>query len=179
MCMSGEISVNNKVSPSATVALSNKKITQQKETTKCFDEGDYYSTEKNEFDPTKGEQALWRAVITQALMDAGSNSNKTELKYEKAQAIAWLSGRSSDFHEVCALAGLEPSYVKRKAREAIERGCIWREEMKVVSSESKIVGEVPKISKERFKNYRTENENIVIETKSLLPQTYAVHQQTW
>ncbi len=77
----------------------------------------------------RGEQALWRAVITQALMDAGNDSAKPEMRYEKAQAIAWLGSNHQDFHTVCALAELEPSYVRRKAREALRRGCNWRAEM--------------------------------------------------
>lgn len=75
-----------------------------------------------------GHKALWRAVITQALMDAGSNSKKIEMKKIKMKAVSWLNGDSEDFYEVCALAGLEASYVKRKAKEAIKNGCKWRME---------------------------------------------------
>ena len=77
--------------------------------------------------PSKGEEALWRAVITQALMDAGSHSTKREMRFVKAQAIAWLAGTSQDFHDVCALAGLPADYVRGKAREAIAKNCAWRQ----------------------------------------------------
>ncbi|MCP5362189.1 MAG: hypothetical protein H6908_06125 [Hyphomicrobiales bacterium] len=79
----------------------------------------------------RGEQALWRAVITQALMDAGSDSSKPEMKYDRAQAVAWLAGTTKDFHTVCAYAGLDAVYVREKAREAIRRGCVWRGEQAV------------------------------------------------
>lgn len=82
----------------------------------------------NDDEEKKGEIALWRAVITQALMDAGSKSNKSEMRYNRAQAISWLSGTGPDFNTVCSLAGFEPEYVIKKAREAIKRGCIWRKE---------------------------------------------------
>ncbi len=72
------------------------------------------------------ETSLWRAVITQALMDAGSNSAKMELRKEKARAIAWLSGVSEEFDLVCHLANLPPHYVRKKAKEAMARGCKWR-----------------------------------------------------
>ena len=72
--------------------------------------------------------ALWKAVITQALMDAGSNSKKPAMKKAKAQAISWLNGNSDDFAEVCIMAGLDPQNVKEKAKEAIKRGCKWRVE---------------------------------------------------
>jgi|GEM_PF-1905190 len=77
-----------------------------------------------------GEEAVWKAVITQALMDAGSNNIKPELKKEKAYAISWLNGDSDDFYEVCIMANLDPSYVKEQAKEAIKRGCTWRKESK-------------------------------------------------
>ena len=73
------------------------------------------------------EVAMWRGVITQALMDAGSNSKKPEYRRIKAEAISWLSGISDDFYEVCRNADLCPIYVKKKAKEAISRGCVWRQ----------------------------------------------------
>jgi hypothetical protein len=84
--------------------------------------------EQNSDNPC-GYRALWRAVITQALMDAGSNSKKIEFRKEKARAISWLNGDSEDFSDVCALAGLDAGYVKKKAKEAIKNGCKWREEV--------------------------------------------------
>jgi hypothetical protein len=85
-----------------------------------------YSDFPEVFDHTKGEKSLWRAVITQALMDAGSNSTKREMRLIQAQAISWLSGMSPDFKEVCDLADYSPEHVRKKAREAIDRNCEWR-----------------------------------------------------
>ncbi|MGB1540003.1 MAG: hypothetical protein ACPG80_03500 [Rickettsiales bacterium] len=83
--------------------------------------------EKNgPFNPVKGEMALWKAVITQALMDAGSESKKPEAQHEKARAIRWLLGYSEDFITVCLNAGLDPDYVYQNAKAAIKRGCAWR-----------------------------------------------------
>lgn len=78
------------------------------------------------YNPVKGEMALWSAVITQALMDAGSESKKREAQKEKAKAIRWLLGNSADFQIVCLNAGLNPVYVRQKALEAIARNCVWR-----------------------------------------------------
>lgn len=89
------------------------------------DINDAYASECDEAEEA-GEQALWKAVITQALMDAGSESKKPEMKYERAQAISWLSGLSPDFYAVCSLAGMDPDYVRQKAQEAIKRGCMWK-----------------------------------------------------
>jgi hypothetical protein len=74
-----------------------------------------------------GEVALWRAVITQSLQDAGSNSKKPEMRKAKAEAIAWLAGTCEDFEEVCENAHLGTDYVRKKSKEAIARGCVWRE----------------------------------------------------
>lgn len=75
-----------------------------------------------------GEIALWRAVITQALMDAGSESRKSEHKYEKAQAIAWLNSRNKDYYFVCEMADMDPEYVREQSIKAIKNGCKWRNE---------------------------------------------------
>lgn len=75
-----------------------------------------------------GEQALWRAVITQALMDAGSTSHKREARLYRYQAIAWLSRKNKGLQVVCALAGYDLEYVMERAKEAISNRCKWRSE---------------------------------------------------
>lgn len=72
------------------------------------------------------EPSLWKAVITQALMDAASNSSKSEAGKAKRDAISWLLNESSDFEYVCDNAGLDPAYVRKKVREALARECRWR-----------------------------------------------------
>lgn len=72
------------------------------------------------------EQGLWRAVITQALMDAANNSKKPEAKQAKKEALTWLQGDSDDFFYVCDQANLPASYVREKAAQALKRGCSWR-----------------------------------------------------
>ncbi len=76
----------------------------------------------------RAEIGLWRAVITQALMDAGSESRKPEALYHKFEATAWLPGNSRDFVTVCDYAGLDPRYVLRMAARALANGCKWRAE---------------------------------------------------
>lgn len=89
---------------------------------------DYYLDDVGDTITLPHETALWRAVITQALMDAGSNSCKREARIERMRAIAWLAGNSKDFYEVCARASMHPDYVKRKAKQAIACGCAWRKQ---------------------------------------------------
>ena len=76
----------------------------------------------------RAEIALWRAVITQALMDAGSESRKPEALYHKFEATAWLTGGGRDFTTVCDYAALDPRYVRRMAAQALAKGCKWRAE---------------------------------------------------
>jgi hypothetical protein len=82
--------------------------------------------EEGESQENLAYKALWRAVITQALMDAGNNFKKPEYKSIKAHAISWLNSDSDDFNQVCIMADLNPEYVKQKAKEAINRNCVWR-----------------------------------------------------
>lgn len=72
------------------------------------------------------EPGLWRAVITQALMDAASRSRKSEAQRSRHDALAWLLSKSSDFETVCDHAGLDPDYVRTRARQALARGFEWR-----------------------------------------------------
>ena len=72
------------------------------------------------------ESALWRAVITQALMDAASRSRKTEAVRHRQDALEWLLGITQDFEIVCENAGMDPDYVRTQARAALTRGFVWR-----------------------------------------------------
>lgn len=88
-----------------------------------------YSFMKNPDFSVQGEIGLWRAVITQALMDAGNNSKKKEMRHARALAVAWLLSNGDDFFTVCSLAQMDAQYVRSKAREAIKRGCSWRTDL--------------------------------------------------
>lgn len=87
--------------------------------------GDMYAND-GPYNMSAGEQAMWRAVIVQALMDASSLSKKPENLQHKHDALVWLRGTSEDFHRVCHYAGFDPSCAKQMIREALERGCNWR-----------------------------------------------------
>lgn len=82
--------------------------------------------EADPFNPVRGEESLWLAVITQALMDAASKSQKPELLYHRNEARHWLLNGSSDFCTVCQLAGIDPDYTRRMAKRALARDCKWR-----------------------------------------------------
>ena len=65
----------------------------------------------------KGETALWRAVIGQALIDAKyGNGKKRNSKYTKESAQSWLLCNQADFTTVCERAGLEPVAIRERAR---------------------------------------------------------------
>lgn len=72
------------------------------------------------------EPGLWRAVITQALMDAASSSRKADARRLRQDALNWLLSDSRDFEAVCDHAGFDPDYVRTRARQALARGCEWR-----------------------------------------------------
>lgn len=71
--------------------------------------------------PTRHEQALWRAVITQMLTDAFSNSHKAEAQQHKREAMVWLRGNSRDFRTVCDYAGFDPDYIRQHVRHLMKR----------------------------------------------------------
>lgn len=94
-----------------------------------------YATEiQDDGDSTLGQiraiRKLWRAVITQAMMDAGNNCKNRHAKGIKARALQWLVRDNSDFDMVCEMADMEPGYVRARAKGALERGCKWRRDQR-------------------------------------------------
>lgn len=65
------------------------------------------------------ELALWRAVIHQAITDAGHQS--VDDNHDADRAAAWLRNGRGDFKQVCILAGLDPDYVREKVALRIGR----------------------------------------------------------
>lgn len=76
--------------------------------------------------PVQQEQAMWRAVIVQALMDAACGSQKYEAQQARNEALIWLRGTSQDFATVCYYAGYEPDFVRRMVKKSLDEGCRWR-----------------------------------------------------
>ncbi len=77
-------------------------------------------------------KSIWRAVITQALMDASSNSKKMFAKKQKVEALRWLldEKHNDEFKTVCHLADLEYTKTLKQVKIALERGCKWRNDKK-------------------------------------------------
>jgi hypothetical protein len=78
------------------------------------------------YDSARSERSMWVAVITQAMMDALTRSRKPEEQFSKFEAIRWLTGNSADFKTVCMLAGMEPGYVRSRAKKALISETSWR-----------------------------------------------------
>lgn len=81
-----------------------------------------------------GEKALWRAVIEQAIRDAGTKTPPgiglpgepgvilSDTVLSKYRALDWLLKPNRDFNEVCALADLEPDRVRAHAAKRLADG---------------------------------------------------------
>ena len=80
------------------------------------------------YNTARGETALWVAVITQAMMDALSKCKKSESQYNRLQATRWLTDNGKDFIDVCLAAGMNPDYVRRKAKQVLASPSPWRAE---------------------------------------------------
>jgi len=78
------------------------------------------------YNHARSEMALWVAVITQTMMDALNKATSAETTYCKNEAIHWLTSNSRDFITVCLYAGLNPDYVRRKAKRALIAPSPWR-----------------------------------------------------
>ena len=57
---------------------------------------------------------LWRAVISQAIIDAVSNSRKKKNILYKKRAITWIDAADNNFRDVCDLANLDYDEVRKR-----------------------------------------------------------------
>ncbi len=76
----------------------------------------------------RGEVSLYRGVVMQALIDCYTLSKRTEDQNARLDAFSWFSLQNDDFLTVCSYADMDPNYVLRKAKEAIAKGCAWRQD---------------------------------------------------
>ncbi len=112
-----------------------------------YEQGDDWENDEDAATLHCPEQALWRAVITQALMDASSQCKKSSSQRAREEAIIWLQGNTADFREVCENAGFEPDYIRKQAAEALKRGCVWRKDSKESYSDPKKARKITKNQK--------------------------------
>lgn len=79
-------------------------------------ENDFHYKYSNDNLYYRGEIALWKAVILQALVDLQSNSRKKIANTYRIKALMWFNLKNEEFITVCNYAGLDPQYVYEKSR---------------------------------------------------------------
>lgn len=62
------------------------------------------------------------------MQDALSKCKKAESIYQKHEATIWLTDNSKDFVDVCLCAGMNPDYVRSKAKKTLAKPTLWRAE---------------------------------------------------
>lgn len=77
---------------------------------------DFYYKYNNNNTYYRGEIALWKAVILQALIDLQSNSKKKIANTYRIKALMWFNLKNEEFLQVCNWAGLDPLYVYEKSQ---------------------------------------------------------------
>jgi len=59
------------------------------------------------------EQVLWQSVVYKALIDATAvNPSGREDRLAKDAADRWFRSGGRDYHQVCALAGIDPDFMR-------------------------------------------------------------------
>ena len=69
------------------------------------------------------EVRLYKAILTQAIIDASNIMDVKDSKKLELEAKIWIFGNSQYFQEVCYNAEIEPGFVIRIAKEAIKLNC--------------------------------------------------------
>tara|TARA_R100000231_G_scaffold20867_1_gene20348 strand:+ start:2599 stop:2913 length:315 start_codon:yes stop_codon:yes gene_type:complete len=95
------------------------------------------------------ELKLFRAIITQAIEDAMYNGLYKYKIIEKREAIAWLTGNSSDFKMICHYADLNAEYASIKFTKAMKLDIY-----SITDNQYKVMSNKPKRPHGNTKNYR-------------------------
>ena len=66
------------------------------------------------------EVSLYKAILTQAVIDATNISVTPSLKRFEIEAKNWIFGNSEHFQEVCFLANVEPCFIVKITKDAIQ-----------------------------------------------------------
>lgn len=99
------------------------KINNSNSCTSCEDFNYRYSNDNIYY---KGEIALWKAVILQAMVDLQSNSKKKIANTYRIKSLMWFNLKNEDFLTVCNYAGLDPKYVYEKAMKVKENNAFFK-----------------------------------------------------
>lgn len=73
------------------------------------------------------EVSLYKAVITQAIIDATNTSLMPEAKSIERDAKRWIFGNDEYFQKICHMAGIDPGFVIKITQEAIRLNHTKRE----------------------------------------------------
>jgi hypothetical protein len=66
------------------------------------------------------EVRLYKAILTQAMIDASNVSDSPEAKKYEIEAKTWIFGNSAYFQEVCHNAEINPDFMIQITKEAIK-----------------------------------------------------------
>jgi len=59
------------------------------------------------------EQTLWQTVVIKALTDATAvDPSSTDDRRARHEADSWIRSGGKDYRRVCALAGLDPDFIR-------------------------------------------------------------------
>lgn len=98
------------------------------------------------------EISLYKAIITQAVIDATNTSDFLEAKKNEIEAKNWIFGNSEGFITACQFSGLKASYVRKIAREAM-----ILQQQKIVRSEKVASRRSRKTTRTEHVDKRAEN----------------------
>ena len=72
---------------------------------------------------SSSEIILYKAIITQAIIDATNTSDAPKARAMEQDAKTWIFGNSDYFQKICYMAEIEPGFVVKITKEAIKLNC--------------------------------------------------------
>lgn len=92
------------------------------------------------------EVILYKAIITQAIIDATNISPSPKARFLEKEAKSWIFGKGDYFQKICYIAGIEPDFVVKITQEAIRlnhqklRKSTPKDKQTVIKSSAKRIG---------------------------------------
>jgi hypothetical protein len=85
----------------------------------------YNSQHEHDLEPgerlVRGERALWRSVLIQALQDAIRERGNRYVMHDRTTSRIWLRLNNPDFRTVCEYAGYDPHTIYEKYQRTVKR----------------------------------------------------------
>lgn len=83
------------------------------------------------------EVRLYKAILTQAIIDLSNVADNKEARRLELEAKKWIFGNSHDFQEICHNAEMSPGFVIKIAKDAIKLNLAKKHDVSFINNKTR------------------------------------------